>query len=72
MKRSLEIQINNVAIRIPCPICEGLAEPDIGPEVFLSGTRRAVCHECGEENDPDLMRELEQAKADYMVERLTY
>jgi hypothetical protein len=58
----LAIKLNNYQCEERCELCGNWTEPQIGPALFLDGTWRAVCHECGQKHAPELVALLEGCK----------
>ncbi len=44
----LVLKWNSIASRTGCALCGVCFKPDLGPELFLDGTNRLVCCDCGE------------------------
>ena len=66
----LEIKHNNLVTNDPCGFCGERTDPIEGPELFAKSSWALVCHECGEERAPDLMRrllELQEQFSEWML-----
>lgn len=51
---SLAIKPNDSTRSCSCAVCGQPTAPQVGPELFLSGTWALVCHTCGERYAPAL------------------
>ncbi len=58
---NLAIKMNDSLAPRPCPLCGRVTNPNIGPELTLSGNMRVVCRECGRYHAPALVALLELA-----------
>ena len=61
--QDLAIRSNNCAVNGVCPVCGDRTDPQVGPELFVRGTYREVCRECGERLNPALMLWLRKLQA---------
>ena len=53
--QNLCLKFNNVAHKEACGVCGGIADGELGLEIFLEGTGRILCHECQVEYAPSLI-----------------
>lgn len=42
-----------------CAVCGGVMASRLGPDLFVEGTMQLVCHECGREYAPVLVKLLD-------------
>lgn len=42
-----------------CGLCGSRTQTRFGPELFLEGTMHVLCHDCGQDYSPELVRLVE-------------
>ena len=60
---ALCIKLNNTHAGTACGLCGGRFDPDVGPEMFIEGTWKLVCHECAGRLNPPLRKMLDYLQA---------
>src|SRR5262245_30558606 len=65
LRMKIVIKDNNCATNDPCAICGARTDKSIGPELFLEGTWRLVCHHnCGK-TVPGLLEKLKKMQEEF-------
>jgi|SRR5262249_44015348 len=59
---SIVIKDNGQGVHDECAICHQDHKPEIGPELFIEGTDRTVCYQCGKEHAPELVKALDELR----------
>ena len=65
MKTDICVKWNNTATNDPCAICGQRTEPHCGFELFLEGTWKLVCTDCGMIHAPLLVQLTHPDEYDY-------
>src|SRR5262249_8163225 len=61
-KSTIVIKDNNHGVHDTCAICHQDHKPEIGPELFIKGTDRTICYQCGQKYAPELVKALEELR----------
>lgn len=52
-KTRFAIKWNNAQAAGPCAVCGGVANPPVGPELFMADSWAPVCWDCGRKHAPE-------------------
>src|SRR5262245_9766283 len=66
---SIIIKHNTHRVHDECPFCRQDHILDVGPELFLEGTDKAVCHQCALKHAPGMVALELLCKAEWKAEQ---